>query len=196
VALKNDGTVVAWGDNVYGQTTVPAGLSGVTAIAAGDGTVALKSDGTVVVWGNNDYGQTTVPAGVSGATAIAAGYYHTVALLGAFESEPAPLAILLDGHYAASGAVTNQGTIQVSFQTTFANGTVHYTLDGSMPSREAVLYTEPFLLTKSATLRAIAYSADSSQSAEAGPIQVVITPPVGLPQLTFTKSNWGRLGFR
>ena len=27
------GTVVAWGNNEYGQTTVPAGLSGVTAIA-------------------------------------------------------------------------------------------------------------------------------------------------------------------
>src|SRR5206468_883512 len=31
------GTVVAWGYNGFGQTTVPAGLSGVTAIAAGDG---------------------------------------------------------------------------------------------------------------------------------------------------------------
>ncbi|MEO7678350.1 MAG: hypothetical protein ABIV39_16455, partial [Verrucomicrobiota bacterium] len=42
VVLKNDGTVVAWGDNGAGQTTVPTGLSGVTAIAAGgDHTVAL-----------------------------------------------------------------------------------------------------------------------------------------------------------
>ena len=43
VALKQDGTVVAWGGNGSGQTTVPAGLSGVVAIAAGWGnTVALK----------------------------------------------------------------------------------------------------------------------------------------------------------
>ena len=35
VALKNDGTVVAWGNNSYGQCTVPADLSGVTQIAAG-----------------------------------------------------------------------------------------------------------------------------------------------------------------
>ena len=42
VALKSDGTVVAWGYNYYGQTSVPAGLSGVTAIAAGySHTVAL-----------------------------------------------------------------------------------------------------------------------------------------------------------
>ena len=75
------GTVVAWGWNAYGQTTVPAGLSGVTAVAASySDTVALKSDGTVVAWGNNGQGQTTVPAGLSGVTAIAAGGYHTVAL--------------------------------------------------------------------------------------------------------------------
>ena len=75
------GAVVAWGNNSSGQTTVPAGLSGVTAIAAGEGhTVALKSDSTVVAWGRNGEGQTTVPAGLSGVTAIAAGAYHTVAL--------------------------------------------------------------------------------------------------------------------
>jgi hypothetical protein len=75
------GDVVAWGRNNQGQTTVPAGLSGVMAIAGGMlHTVALKSNGTVVAWGYNWYGQTTVPAGLSGVTAIAAGGYHTVAL--------------------------------------------------------------------------------------------------------------------
>ena len=53
---------------------VPAGLSGVTAIAAGGyHTVALKSDGTVAAWGDNAQGQRTVPAGLTGVTAIAAG---------------------------------------------------------------------------------------------------------------------------
>ena len=74
------GTVVAWGYNEYGQTTVPAGLTGVTAIAVGFyHTVALKSDGTVVAWGSNGSGQTTVPAGLTGVTVIGAGLYHTVA---------------------------------------------------------------------------------------------------------------------
>ncbi len=41
--LTQGGTVVAWGKNEYGQTTVPAGLSGVVAIAAGSyHTVALS----------------------------------------------------------------------------------------------------------------------------------------------------------
>ncbi|MHA3771732.1 DUF7453 family protein [Verrucomicrobiota bacterium sgz303538] len=81
VALKNDGTVVAWGLNRDNQATVPAGLSGVTAIDAGVYyTVALKSDGTVVAWGSSILYQTAVPAGLGGVTAIAAGAFHTVAL--------------------------------------------------------------------------------------------------------------------
>jgi acyl dehydratase len=43
--------VVAWGDNSYGQTTVPEGLTQVVAIAAGvHHSLALKVDGTVVAW--------------------------------------------------------------------------------------------------------------------------------------------------
>ncbi|WP_313731995.1 S-layer homology domain-containing protein [Cohnella nanjingensis] len=83
LALKTDGFVVAWGDNVDGQTTVPTGAqSGVVAIAAGGGhSLALKSDGSVVAWGYNAYGQTNVPAGAqSGVVAIAAGGYHSLAL--------------------------------------------------------------------------------------------------------------------
>ena len=77
------GTVVAWGYNSSGQTTVPiAAQSGVVAIAAGEGhTVALKSNGSVVAWGHNYSGQTTVPIGAqSGVMEIAAGAVHTVAL--------------------------------------------------------------------------------------------------------------------
>ena len=69
------------GGNADGQTTVPAGLTGVVAVAAGgDHTVALRSDGTVAGWGSNGQGQLNVPAGLAGVKAIAAGLNHTVAL--------------------------------------------------------------------------------------------------------------------
>ena len=86
LALKSNGTVVAWGYNDYGQTDVPPGLSNVTAISAGGAcpydcggsSVALRSDGTVVAWGLSP----DVPAGLTNVTAIAAGLLHTVAIIG------------------------------------------------------------------------------------------------------------------
>ena len=55
LALKPDGTVVAWG-NDESICNVPAGLTDVVQVALGDGwpgdlAAALKADGTVVVWG-------------------------------------------------------------------------------------------------------------------------------------------------
>jgi hypothetical protein len=80
MALKRDGTVVAWGSNLSGETDVPAGLKGVTAIAAGAApSLALKSDGTVVAWGSSFLGPNTVPPGLTGVTAIAAGSLHSLA---------------------------------------------------------------------------------------------------------------------
>ena len=81
IALK-DGAVLAWGDNGFGQCTIPASAnSGVTAIASGRvHTIALK-DGAVLAWGANDYGQCTIPAAAnSGVSAIAGGGFHTIAL--------------------------------------------------------------------------------------------------------------------
>ena len=60
VGLKADGTVVAAGENSYGQCDV-SGWRDIVAVAAGDGhTVGLKSDGTVVAVGNNGSGQCDV----------------------------------------------------------------------------------------------------------------------------------------
>ena len=47
-ALKEDGTVEAWGDSDYGGSGVPSGLSGVEpSILLGRPYAALKEDGTV-----------------------------------------------------------------------------------------------------------------------------------------------------
>lgn len=73
--------VAAWGDNTYGQTNAPVGLSNVVAVAAGDRhNIALRLDGTVLGWGNNTYNQTNVPSSVSNIIAISSGTYHNIAL--------------------------------------------------------------------------------------------------------------------
>ena len=81
IVLRRDGTVFGGGDNTYGQTTSPAGVSNIVAIAAGGfHTLGVKSDGKVVAWGWNNNGQTNVPSSLSNVVSVAAGWAHSVAL--------------------------------------------------------------------------------------------------------------------
>lgn len=91
LALLNNGTVVGWGDNSYGQTNIPVGLSNVTAIAAGKyHGVALLTNGSVTNWGSyseppnyysvTNYSVCTAPP-LSNVVAISAGIDRDLALL-------------------------------------------------------------------------------------------------------------------
>ncbi len=99
LALKEDGTVWAFGQNVSGQVgngtnvnqlTPVQVLTGAVAIAAGTShSLAVKADGTVWSWGSNGASQlgrtgTTVSplqvSGLTGAVAVAAGSTHSLAL--------------------------------------------------------------------------------------------------------------------
>ena len=51
LALRTDGTVIAWGANYNGQIEVPPDLTNVVAIAASDNySLALRADGSVTSW--------------------------------------------------------------------------------------------------------------------------------------------------
>lgn len=113
VALRDDGSIWTWGDNVFGQLgqghaegrihptpTQVAGIDGVVSVAAGGShSLALRCDGTVWAWGRNLFRQlgpevsySTMTAGYSAAhspvrvtgidsaMAISAGYSHSLAL--------------------------------------------------------------------------------------------------------------------
>jgi hypothetical protein len=81
LAVKSDGSVVSWGLDDGGQSTIPDGLTNVVKVAGGYAfSAALKTDGSVVVWGDNAKGQTIIPADATQVAAIAAGASHVVAL--------------------------------------------------------------------------------------------------------------------
>ena len=78
LALRADGSVVAWGDNLHGETNVPAPNAGFIAVAGGiNHSLGLKADGSIVAWGS---GETNVPAPNAGFIAIAAGAAHSLGL--------------------------------------------------------------------------------------------------------------------
>jgi alpha-tubulin suppressor-like RCC1 family protein len=106
LALLSNGTVMAWGENAFGQlgigklstgSAVPVpvhGLTGVRAVAAGDrDSFAILADGTVMAWGDNSHDQlgngrqsdtATTPVkvnGLTGVVALASDGLHTIALL-------------------------------------------------------------------------------------------------------------------
>lgn len=79
VVLRNDGTVLAVGDNLYRQCETTK-WTNIVGVAAGRyHTVGLRDDGTVVASGNNDYGQCSV-SGWTDIIQVVCGPMYTVGL--------------------------------------------------------------------------------------------------------------------
>lgn len=83
--LRDDGVLLALGDNRYGQCTVPSFPPGTTPAKICVGplySTVLLSDGSIQAWGDNTYGQVSVPPAPSGSyyVDVAAGHHHMIAV--------------------------------------------------------------------------------------------------------------------
>lgn len=114
LALKADGTVIAWGDNTMGALNVPAGLTNVVDITAtASGSIALKSDGSLVYWGS-----TGLTGTITGVRQIANGSLFTAIL-----KTNGTVVAYGDNYYGQTNVpvgLTNVVKIAAAFATTFA----------------------------------------------------------------------------
>ena len=80
VAVRSNGTVVAWGDGFYGQTNVSSLWSNVTLSAGGATHHTAVNGARAVAWGANYFDQADPPVGLTNISALAAGGYHNLAI--------------------------------------------------------------------------------------------------------------------
>jgi hypothetical protein len=124
--------------------------------------------------GANVPGETNASLVIPNATASQAGSYEVVVSNHVDHVKTAPVALRVKSVAICSGdQLLTNGTYLFStpptltIRSAYTNGSAFYTLDGSTPSFNSTHYTGPFVLAQSATVRAIGYSADFSQSDEA-----------------------------
>jgi hypothetical protein len=192
VALKSDGTVVAWGDNASGQTTVPDGLSGVTAISGGGAhTVALQAlPAATVAEDSGAYG-----GGANAASAISTGpadeSAQTVSFTvtnnnnSIFSTQPA---INASGTLTFTPAANANGTATVTVVATDTGGTAN--------SGVATSAAQTFTLTVTAVNDAPTLTSIANQTTMSGTATAALaftvgdaeTPPGSL-DLSATSSN-------
>ena len=76
-AVRENGTLICWGNNGDGQSDYPAG-SFPSVSAGSNHTCAVRENGALVCWGNNRQGQTDAPEGSF--RSVSAGSNHTCAV--------------------------------------------------------------------------------------------------------------------
>jgi hypothetical protein len=86
------------------------------------------------------------------------------------------VAIFLGNQQLTNGAYTFPTPPTLSIRSAYPSGSSYYTLNGSAPTFSSTPYSAPFTLSNSATVRAIGYSADFSQSEEADAVNATVLP--------------------
>lgn len=178
LAVRADGTVFAWGDNLFKESGSPAlglvctprpvsGASGVTAVSAGaHASAALRGDGSVWTWGYGRDGQLNGntlsseryiagPSGALGVTALGAGSTARHVLAIGSVNPPARFTVAAS---PADGRVATGGTIATTARTTAYNGstqTVELRVTG-LPSGVTATFSPPVVTAGQASTLTLA----------------------------------------
>jgi hypothetical protein len=125
MGLKNDGTIVAWGDNSYCQCDVPSPNEDFIAVGGGyNHSMGLKSDGTIVAWGDNSYGQCNIPSPNEDFIAVAGAGSFSMGLRGpSTTAVVAPRPVDLPGPFAIRSVSPNpfNPSAEISFETSVSS---------------------------------------------------------------------------
>ncbi len=102
---------------------------------------------------------------------------------GAVASLDALLTVIPNGapFVRADGEIVNDGVVRdamaiLTLETTFPQGYIFYTLDGSVPALSSPLYDGPIAVSNTVVVRCLALSSDFSLTAEAPAVTVVVRP--------------------
>jgi hypothetical protein len=94
-------------------------------------------------------------------------------------SRTAPIgmpAIFVDGVFFPEGQASATGSATITILTTYPNGLILYTSDGSEPGFTSRLYFNSFIIRRSGTIRALALNAEFSEWIASDPVEVVVLP--------------------
>lgn len=180
-------------------TTSPQGLTifsgsnvvlSVSAIGSGPLRYYWHRNGVFVANGTN----TTLS--LPNATSAQSGNYTVIVsnFINSVTSPPALVRIKSVQLFNGSQMLTN-GTYNfvspptLSVLSVFPSGSKFYTLDGTTPTIASTFYTGPFAVTTNATIRALGYSADFTQSDESDPVNIVFPPSYTLSTTVLGPGN-------
>lgn len=84
--------------------------------------------------------------------------------------------ILVNDEWVPSGSVTIGDLADIKIQSSFPNGSIFYTLDGSAPDSNSIPYSGPFSATRHVTVRAVSFNEDRTVFVPADPVDVSVLP--------------------
>ena len=134
-------------------------------------TIYYTVDGSTPTHSSSVYSAPIVVSGASltiRAFASATGYQDSPIVVGTYQIQGAPSPAATPTFSPASGT-SFSSTLSVSIADTTAGAAIYYTTDGSTPTTGSQLYSAPFTISASTTVKAIATASGFTQSAVGRP---------------------------